>query len=124
MTRQIAGLLVGLATMSCALAPALADDPHHQAGVIKIVVPDVEPFETFIWYPTEAAVTPWQAGQMTVEATLGAPIAGGERFPVVVFSHGSGGSPLGHRELAASLARAGFIVVTPTQVGDSTGRTE
>jgi predicted dienelactone hydrolase len=91
---------------------------------MRIVVPDAEPFDTLVWYPTGTAETAWQAGDIPVAASLGAPVAEGPRFPVVLLSHGSGGTPLGHRDLATRLARDGFIVVAPTQIGDSAGRTE
>jgi predicted dienelactone hydrolase len=61
---------------------------------------------------------------LPVVASRDAAIAEGARFPVFLLSHGSGGSPLGHRDLATRLARDGFIVVAPTQIGDSAGRTE
>jgi predicted dienelactone hydrolase len=74
-----------------------------------------------IWYPISGAETPWQAGPFTVVATLNAPIAGGRKFPVVLLSHGSGGTPMAHRELAANLARSGLVVVAPIHVGDAAG---
>ncbi len=130
MKRQMAGLLIGLAMIGCALQPARSDDAAaagalpFRAGVARLVVPDLEPFGTLVWYPTAAAETAWPASEMPVAASVDAPVAEGPRFPVVVLSHGSGGSPLGHRDLAARLARDGFIVVSPTQIGDSSGRTE
>ena len=90
-----------------------------RAGVTRITVPAAEPFDTVVWYPTEAAETPFQTGPYTVAAARDAPIVAGPRFAVVVLSHGRRGNPLGHRELAAALARDGFIVVAPTHIGDS-----
>jgi predicted dienelactone hydrolase len=58
-------------------------------------------------------------GPFTLLAGRDAPIArpvAGERFPIVLFSHGNGrgaGTPLPHRLLLLHLARAGFIVVAP-----------
>jgi predicted dienelactone hydrolase len=130
MKRQMAGLLIGLAVIGCALQPAWSDDStaaspsRFRAGVTRLVVPDLEPFPALVWYPTAAGEIAWQAGEIPVAASLDAPIAEGPRFPVVLLSHGSGGSPLGHRDLATRLARDGFIVVAPTQIGDSAGRTE
>jgi predicted dienelactone hydrolase len=113
-------LLAGLVMIGCAAADPL---PFH-AGVTRVAVTDVEPFDALVWYPTEAPEIAWQAGPMPIAASRDAAIAEGARFPVVVLSHGSGGSPLGHRDLATRLARDGFIVVAPTQIGDSAGRTE
>src|SRR5262245_45336842 len=98
------------------VATAVADTPAYHAGFIRMTVQDVEPFDISAWYPTDVVETPFQAGPFTITATLGAGIAKGERFPVVLVSHGRRGSPLAHRELAAQLARAGFIVVAPKHV--------
>jgi predicted dienelactone hydrolase len=99
-----------------------AAPPSFHAGIAHLTVPDGDgPFDVTVWYPTPDPEVPWQAGPFTVAASLNAGIAKGQRFPVVLLSHGRGGSPLGHRELAASLARAGFVVVAPTHVGDAAG---
>lgn len=93
---------------------------EHQAGVLRLEVPDSDgPFDVIVWYPTDAQQADWQAGPFTVKAALDAPIAKHGRFPVVLFSHGSGGTPLGHRELASHLARKGFVVVAPAHLGDT-----
>lgn len=94
----------------------------YNAGISRLSVTDVDgSFDTLIWYPIAGAETPWQAGPFPVAATLNAPIANDKKFPVVLLSHGSGGTPLGHRELAASLARSGLVVVAPIHVGDAAG---
>jgi predicted dienelactone hydrolase len=118
---QVLSLVLGLAMTDCAMA---ANAPPLHAGVSHLAVADVVPFDTLVWYPTEAPEIAWQAGPMPVAASRDAPVAEGARFPVVLLSHGSGGSPLGHRDLATRLARDGFIVVAPTQIGDSSGHTE
>ncbi|MEX3691977.1 alpha/beta hydrolase family protein [Paraburkholderia sp. BR14263] len=101
---------------------ALADPATFNAGVIRLtVVGDAAPFDTVVFYPTHEREVSWQAGPFTVEATLNAPPALDSRFPVVLISHGRGGGPLSHRELATALARAGFIAVLPTHVGDASG---
>jgi predicted dienelactone hydrolase len=113
-------LLLGLAMAG----GASAEPAHYHAGMARLAVADLVPFETLVWYPTEVEETPWQAGELPVAASHDAAIFGRARFPVVLLSHGSGGSPLGHRDLATRLARDGFIVVAPTQIGDSAGHTE
>lgn len=42
-----------------------------------------------------------------------------ERRPLVLLSHGHGGSRFGHHDLAEALARAGFIVAAPEHIGDT-----
>lgn len=93
--------------------------PFH-AGVARIAVTDKLPFEAVAWYPSKTPETPWQAGPYTIEATRNAAVADAV-FPVVVLSHGHGGMPFGHRELATRLAREGYVVIAPIHVGDSAG---
>lgn len=102
-------LLLGLA------APAAAGPPPFRAGVIRITLAE-PPLTIFIWYPSDAAEQPSQVGPWPIAASAGAPISPGQRFPVILFSHGGGpggGNPLLHRDLGAHLARGGFIVVMP-----------
>src|SRR5260221_10788948 len=120
MTRPLLALLAALAMIGC----AAAETPSFHAGVAHVTVQDVEPFDTLVWYPTQDAEIAWQAGDLPVAAGRDAAIAAGPRFPVILLSHGSGGTPLAHRHLATRLARDGFIVVAPTQIGDSVRRTE
>ena len=49
-------------------------------------------------------------GPVTVRAAKDCPIAGRD-LPLVVISHGFGGSFVGHRDVAEALADTGFIVV-------------
>ncbi|KKB61792.1 dienelactone hydrolase [Robbsia andropogonis] len=109
-------LLAIVSTCSVLAAPAA-----FNAGVTRLSVADgAASLDTVVFYPTHEHEAPWQAGPFTVEATRDAPVEHGH-FPVVLISHGRGGSPFSHRELASSLARAGFIVVLPTHVGDASG---
>jgi predicted dienelactone hydrolase len=98
-------------------APAAA----HEAGLLRVPVSDTVPFDAWVWYPTATPETEIPVGPFRISVAREAPPADG-RFPVVLLSHGSGGTPLSHRELAAALARAGHVVVAPVQVGDSSGR--
>jgi predicted dienelactone hydrolase len=59
-----------------------------------------------------------QLGPYSLEAQMGATIATGE-FPLILLSHGSGGSMFGHHDLAATLARHGYVVAMPEHAGDS-----
>ncbi|MBR2688913.1 MAG: dienelactone hydrolase family protein [Aquamicrobium sp.] len=114
-------LALMLITMIAPIANAAATE--RQAGILRLQVPDADgPFDVMVWYPTDAPQTPWQAGPFTIDASRDAPIAAQGRFPVVLFSHGSGGTPLGHRQLAGSLARRGFVVVAPAHLGDTATR--
>lgn len=116
--RWIVTLVLTIVCMCSALAAPAA----FNAGVIRLtVVDEAAPFDTVVFYPTHEREVPWQAGPFTVEATRNAPPVPDNRFPVVLISHGRGGGPFSHRELASALARAGFIAVLPTHVGDASG---
>lgn len=98
---------------------APADPQRFHAGVTRITVKDVVPFDALVAYPTDVAEVPFQDGPWIIAAGRDAPIASGTRFPIVLFSHGgggtlkAGGSPLPYGDLATSVAREGFIVVAP-----------
>ena len=76
------------------------------------------PIDLIALYPSAAEAAPLQAGGYTLDVALdGVPVPG--PWPVVVVSHGSGGSPLTHRGLARHLAQAGFLVLLPTHPGNN-----
>ena len=125
-----AGLFILAATIALSLIVPLAGirsgvraDAPYRAGITRITVPDVVAFDTLIAYPTNAPEALFQIGPFTIAARGDAPIASGARFPVVLFSHGgggtikAGGSSLPYANLITSLARAGYIVVAPFHPG-------
>lgn len=72
--------------------------------------PDALPTEIALWYPTQATPRSLPMGPFTVQAAPGAApepqVAG-----LVLISHGTGGSELGHARIAEALARRGWLVV-------------
>lgn len=114
-------LLCLLAFWGVLCSADVSASPFH-AGIAKLGMADAAgSVDVIVWYPTEAEESRWQAGPFEIAASLDAPVAEG-RFPVVLLSHGRQGGPLSHRQLAASLAREGFVVVAPTHVGDAAGK--
>jgi predicted dienelactone hydrolase len=72
-----------------------------------------------VFYPTAALPAPVKRGPFVFPlAENGAPVRGNGRL--VVVSHGSGGSPWVHADLARALVDAGFVVAFPEHRGDST----
>ena len=69
-------------------------------------------FPALVLYPSTAPEHSVQLGRFEINAASEGPLANGA-FPLVVISHGSGGSHLLYRGLAAHLARSGFVVVLP-----------
>lgn len=71
-----------------------------------------------LYYPTAAPEQPVRRGRLTlVLAEQGAPVRGNGRL--VVISHGSGGNPWVHADLARSLVSAGFVVALPEHRADN-----
>jgi len=74
----------------------------------------------WLLYPTRAPTRAERFGPYALDAALdGAPA--GEALPLVVISHGTGGSPWVYRDLAAYLVRAGFVVALPAHPGNHRG---
>jgi len=65
--------------------------------------PDDKPLEVRIWYP----------------ASMDGAGAAGVTHPLVVISHGTGGSLMGHSDTAIALADAGYVVAAMSHTGDN-----
>ena len=71
-----------------------------------------------VYYPSSSDAQPTRRGAFTLQlAPQGMPVRGNGRL--VVLSHGSGGSPWVHANLARSLVEAGFVVAVPQHRGDN-----
>ncbi|HRN60959.1 MAG TPA: dienelactone hydrolase family protein [Luteimonas sp.] len=72
-----------------------------------------------IWYPTTKTPLPTTfVGGQLLSVVRDGPIKG-TALPLVVISHGNGGSALSHVDLAMELASAGYVVAAPTHPGDN-----
>ena len=71
-----------------------------------------------VWTPCEAAPGVVTVGSFELPATQNCPIRGAN-LPLVIVSHGYGGSFVGHHDLAETLADAGFVVVAINHPGDN-----
>jgi predicted dienelactone hydrolase len=79
----------------------------------------VRRLDTAIWYPAAESAR----GQVSDRRLGGVRDAAGAAdgpFPVVLFSHGSGGNPEQSTFLTAHLARYGFVVLAPPHPGNTT----
>jgi dienelactone hydrolase len=69
-------------------------------------------FPMLVTYPTATPEKIERLGPFSLSVAIGAaPLPG--TYPLVIISHGTGGSHLSHRELARHLASEGFIVGVP-----------
>jgi predicted dienelactone hydrolase len=98
----------------------LATTPALSVGFVTVAVPDPDgpALEVGIWYPSDAPAAPQRLGLFTQTVAAGGDVAG-RGLPLVVFSHGTGGSFASHYDTALALAEAGFVVVAVTHTGDN-----
>jgi len=81
----------------------LGAKPALTPGVatVRAIAPDPgkTPLDLRIWYPDRARTA--------------------RKLPMIVISHGTGGSSQGHMDTAVALAKAGFVVVALNHAGDN-----
>jgi len=99
----------------CALSACV-----HAAGFQRGLSedPDCNPLQIGIWYPSLAIPAPVTIGTTTMTVAPNGAVHG-QALPLVVVSHGTGSSYLGHAATAVALADAGFVVVAVTHTGDN-----
>jgi predicted dienelactone hydrolase len=85
---------------------------------LSIPVSGDKPLQVAVWYPSAApeAAEPLALGAQTVARD--GPIVG-QNLPLIVVSHGAGGSNSDHFDTAQALARAGFVVAAVSHTGDT-----
>lgn len=104
-------LYSGLCGQSAALA----------AGLRLIEVPSAggkPSMKAAIWSPCATAPVETRIGPFVLPAVRDCPVIDGQ-YPLVVMSHGFGGTYFSHRDTAAALADAGFIVAAINHPGDN-----
>jgi predicted dienelactone hydrolase len=72
-----------------------------------------------VWSPCAAPPQEIKFRFVTIPAVQNCPVVG-DRLPLIVLSHGSGGWFGAHRDTAAMLADAGFVVAAVNHPGDNT----
>jgi predicted dienelactone hydrolase len=77
-----------------------------------------EPLELAVWYPSGGSKQTLSIGPTSMNVSPDGPIAG-DALPMIVISHGTGGSSLSHFDTAIALANAGYVVVAITHKGDN-----
>jgi predicted dienelactone hydrolase len=99
-----------------ALALLLAGPAAAQVGLTRLDLPGLP---VTLVYPTPDQASLQSFGPFSIEVAPGAALAPGAPRRLVVMSHGTGGSPMADHALAATLARAGFVVAQPVHAGDN-----
>ncbi len=109
--RVILALLISL--------PAWGQEAAVGFAIIAVPNGAAAPIETAIWYPAEGAtVRPTRIEAFSQDLAPGAALRG-RGLPLVVISHGSGGSLASHVDTALALAQSGFVVAALTHPGDN-----
>lgn len=75
-------------------------------------------FPTLVLYPTDEPSTSTAFGPYTIDVSTDAPVAAGQ-FPLVVISHGNGGTPIIYRTIGTHLAKNGYVVAMPEHPGNN-----
>ncbi|HEV2608789.1 MAG TPA: dienelactone hydrolase [Noviherbaspirillum sp.] len=92
----------------------------HAAGfqMVKVDNSSDGPIQVAVWYPSTATPSSNTMGPYRQDVAIGGKVEG-TSLPLVVISHGTGGSSLGHYDTALALADAGFVVAALTHPGDN-----
>lgn len=103
------------------LALSFAAMRANAAGIRLIDIPasgDGPALQGAIWSPCAEPAGTVDLGRITVPGVRDCAIAG-DKLPLVVISHGHGGSFTGHHDTAEGLAEAGFVVAAINHPGDT-----
>lgn len=77
-----------------------------------------QPMQVAIWYPSAALPAETSMGLGFQNVAAGGKIEG-RSLPLVIISHGTGGSAFSHFDTALALADAGFVVAAVAHPGDN-----
>lgn len=113
-----AAALLGLAGQAGAQATQ-AQEQGQQAGYRTLTVPGDTPIQVALFYPTAAPARALPMGPWQPVVAPGAPAAQAPLKGLVLISHGTGGSEVGHHHLATRLARDGYLVAALRHPGDN-----
>lgn len=91
----------------------------QQAGYRTLTVPGDTPISVALFYPTAAPARALPMGPWQPVVAPGAPAAQAPLKGLVLISHGTGGSEVGHHNLATRLARDGYLVAALRHPGDN-----
>ena len=89
-------------------------------GFQQATIPDHggKSMQAGIWYPSNVQPSTHPIGLLSQDVALNAPVQG-QGLPLILISHGTGGSLTSHLDTAQALARAGMVVLAITHLGDN-----
>lgn len=106
----------------CSLLLTAAQAMAAQAGLRQITIPgtaaDAAPIVAALYYPTQSAARTIAMGPFNVNVAMrAAPEA--KLKGLILLSHGTGGTEIGHSSLAEALAQSGYLVAALRHPGDN-----
>ncbi len=101
----------------------MSSEAFHLGCRALRVVDEVQGVAFAVWllYATRDAPEPARFGLYTGDGAMDGEPAGEGRVPLVLISHGTGGTPWAYRDLAGFLARSGFVVALVEHAGNHRG---
>lgn len=117
----VAATLLVLVGAIAAWALANAERSERPVGFAIVRAQDGagKPMVLALWYPTSGTPRPTTLiGASLLDVAWEGPLSG-KALPLVVISHGNGGGPGSHADLAMALASAGNVVAAPVHAGDN-----
>lgn len=117
-SRMIAGLLALASFAFGVTAEAKPASPNVGMEQVSAPVSGDAAVQVTLWYPSTSEAHPQALGPYQLDVAMtGDPVA--RRLPLIVMSHGTGGSAFDSVNLAMALARAGFVVAAVEHTGDN-----
>jgi predicted dienelactone hydrolase len=106
--------------VSLAITLLFARSLFAAVGFQEATVPDPQgdAIAVGIWYPSSGQPSPLPLGMFSQTVAANSEVSG-ENLPLVLISHGTGGSLASHYDTAIALAEAGFVVAALTHTGDN-----
>lgn len=102
-----------------AMSTALRTENPVGFEIVQIPGADGHSLPAGVWYPTQVQPKPTtMLSIVLMDVARNAPISGND-LPLIIISHGNGGGPASHADLALALANAGYVVVAPMHRGDN-----
>src|ERR1700730_18336051 len=101
------------------IALLFARSSFGAVGFQQVTIPDPQgkPIAVGIWYPSDTRASSHTIGMFNQTVAVSGEVSG-KRLPLVLVSHGTGGSLASHYDMAIALARARFVVAALMHTGD------
>jgi predicted dienelactone hydrolase len=123
--KRVLGVLIRVMALLVMFTLVLPS-PAWAQGLQQITIPadpNGREIAGAVWYPCDqppATATTIRLGRQSVQATPDCPLTR-SAMPLIVISHGSGGSMAGHHDTAEALAAAGYAVAAISHPVDTGG---